>query len=253
MQFGHGRVTSSGIDALATLGCRHLGNGAMKTTLVFLAFFLTILAVGYGLIDRADRHLPLADSDRQYASDLRPVIPMHYGQTPLSAAELHAIQSTPDMPRTDCQSVEVVPYEAAKRAHRHQINVFTNASGFGMIRMFYVANSRGIQTGAAEIDRAELISLLKEEQPAVYVLDQIATPVRMRAARRRSLDEFEVRGLQAVRAGAELVWSPEAPTRMFGAVRAQKSCIECHPGAREGDLLGAFTYFLTKPVGAINE
>jgi hypothetical protein len=149
--------------------------------------------------------------------------------------------------------VEVVHSEAAKRAHELTIDLFTTASGFGLVRMLLVTNSRGIETGAKGIDRVELVSLLKEEQPAAYVLDEMATPPRARVARRRSLDEFEERGLQAVRRGADLVGSPEAPTRMFGAVRARQGCIDCHPGAREGDLLGAFSYFLTTPVGSLEK
>lgn len=119
--------------------------------------------------------------------------------------------------------------------------------------MEYITNERGIETGAKEIDRAELVSLLKETQPAAYVLDKVATPQRARVAHRRSLDDFEERGLQAVLDGANLVWSPEAPKRMFGAVRADQFCIACHARAREGDLLGAFSYFLTKPVGEMEK
>jgi hypothetical protein len=61
-----------------------------------------------------------------------------------------------------------------------------------------ISCTTGIATGAKGIDRAELVSLLKEEQPAAYVLDEMATPPRARAARRRSLDEFEERGLRAL-------------------------------------------------------
>jgi hypothetical protein len=40
---------------------------------------------------------------------------------------------------------------------------------------------------------------------------------------------------------------------MFGAVRARQGCIDYHPGAREGDLLGAFSYFLTMPVVSLGK
>jgi hypothetical protein len=175
------------------------------------------------------------------------------GSKPLTADERSAIRTTKEMPRTACTSVEVVHYEEAKRAHERTIDLFTTTSGFGFVRMLLVTNSRGIATGAKEIDRAELVSLLKEEQPAAYVLDGMATPPRARVARRRSLDEFEERGLQAIRHGAELVSSPEAPNRMFGAVRARQECIDCHCGAHEGDLLGAFSYFLTTPVFSLEK
>jgi hypothetical protein len=173
------------------------------------------------------------------------------GSKPLTAKERSAIATTAEMPATACESVEIVHNEIAKHAHRTTIDLFTTASGFGFVRMWVVRNSRGIQTGAREIDRAELVSLLEDEQPAAYVLDEMATPPKARVARRRRLDEFEERGLEAVRRGADLVWSPATPKRMFGAVRAQNECIDCHPGSREGDLLGAFSYFLTMPVDSL--
>lgn len=205
--------------------------------------------------------------DLRNAGDLRPVKPaqdsptlfhgsydgVFNGNKPLTADERNAIRMTKEMPRTACKSVEVVHYEAAKLAHERTIDLFTTASGFGFVRMWVFPNSRGIATGAKGIDRAELVSLLKEEQPAAYVLDEMATPPKARVARRRRLDEFEERGLQAIRRGAALVWSPEAPNRMFGAVRARQACIDCHSGAREGDLLGAFSYFLTAPVVSLGE
>ena len=226
----------------------------MRASLLFLALLFVIAAIWVGLRDSAPR-------------DLRPVKPTHdsptllrrsydgvlNGHKPLTANERSAISATKEMPRTACQSVEIVHYEAARRAHEHSIHLFTTASGFGLFRMEIVTNSRGIKTAAKGIDRVELVSLLKEEQPGAYVLDEMATPPRARVARRRGLDEFEERGLQAVRRGADLVWSPEAPKRMFGAVRARQECLDCHPGAREGDLLGAFSYYLTTPVDSLGK
>jgi hypothetical protein len=226
----------------------------MRASLLFLALPCAIAAIGIALRDSARR-------------DLRPVKPTPDPPTPfrlrydgvlngiklLTADERNAIRTTKEMPRTACTSVEIVHDEPAKRAHRLTIDLFTTASGFGLVRMAVVMNSRGIATAAKGIDRVELVSLLKQEQPAAYVLDDMATPPRARVAHRRSLDEFEERGLQAVRRGADLVGSPEAPKRMFGAVRARQGCIDCHPGAREGDPLGAFSYFLTTPVVSLGE
>ncbi len=87
----------------------------------------------------------------------------------------------------------------------------------------------------------------------MYVLDEMATPPLARQAKRRPLDEFERLGLNAVRSGEELVWTREAPTRMFGAIRAKVGCLDCHAHAKEGDLLGAFTYYLKAPVDRLLE
>jgi hypothetical protein len=243
----------------------------MRATILFLLLVLALLfaitAIGVGLRDNPWPDLWPAAGDLRSEGDLRPVKPAHDAPTPfrldydrvfngikpLTEDEQSAIQATQEMPRTACNSVAVVHSKEAKRAHELSIDWFTTTSGFGFVRMFVFTNPRGIATAAKEIDRVELVSLLKEEQPAAYVLDEMATPPRARVARRRSLDEFEERGLQAVRRGADLVGSPEAPTRMFGAVRAQKGCLDCHPGAREGGLLGAFSYFLTTPVDALGQ
>ena len=86
----------------------------------------------------------------------------------------------------------------------------------------------------------------------MYVLDEMATPPLARQAKRRPLDEFERLGLDALRRGEELVWTREASTRMFGEICAKAVCLHCHANAKEGDLLGAFTYYLKVPVDRLN-
>ena len=158
------------------------------------------------------------------------------------------------MPATDCNSIEPVPKEWSDpvsgplHAHNSSVHWFESASGFGFWRMFIVKNDRGAWVPSDDIDRAELVSLLTDLQPSAYVLDEMATPPLARQAQRRPLDEFEKLGLDAVRRGEELVWTREALKRMFGAIRASKSCLDCHSMAKEGDLLGAFTYYLDVPV-----
>ena len=127
-------------------------------------------------------------------------------------------------------------------------SMFESASGFGFGRMAMIETSRGTLVPSRAVDRVELVSLLTVYEPSAYVLDEMATPALARQAKRRTLDEFEQRGLEAVRRGENVVWTREAPTRMFGAIRAKKTCLECHVEAKEGELLGAFTYYLTTPV-----
>lgn len=168
----------------------------------------------------------------------------------------HPRTATPaePMPPTSCRSVEPAPRQHATgvsgpyRVHDLAVSLFETASGFGLVRMATPRNDRGVTVASPAIDRVELVSLLTDTEPSVYVLDQMATPPLARQATRRPLDEFERRGLDAVRRGEHLVWTPEAPTRMFGAIRARTQCLECHTNAAKGDLLGAFTYYLTTPV-----
>jgi hypothetical protein len=157
------------------------------------------------------------------------------------------------MPPTSCRSVEPAPRPADKfsgphRVHDLTMSMFESASGFGFVRMAVYQNDRGVSVPSRVVDRVELVSLLTDYEPSVYVLDEMATPPLARNAKRRPLDEFERLGLDAVRRGAILVWTREAPTRMFGAIRARGYCLECHANARKGDLLGAFTYYLAAPV-----
>jgi hypothetical protein len=157
------------------------------------------------------------------------------------------------MPPTACRSVEPAPRHARDvsgpyRVHDLAVSWFETSSGFGAVRMFAFRNARGITVPSRAIDRVELVSLLTDYEPSVYVLDEMATPALARQAKRRPLDEFECLGLDAVRRGENVVWTPEAPTRMFGAIRARAHCLECHTNAQKGDLLGAFTYYLVTPV-----
>lgn len=158
------------------------------------------------------------------------------------------------MPPTSCKSVEPAPKHTDRDSgpyyiHQRTVWYFQTSSGFGFVRLGPpYRNARDGWVAARAIDRVELVSLLTDPEPSVYVLDEMATPPLARQAKRRPLDEFEERGLEAVRKGEELVWTREAPKRMFGAIRATKDCLDCHSTAQEGDLLGAFTYYLTTPV-----
>jgi hypothetical protein len=157
------------------------------------------------------------------------------------------------MPPTSCRSVEPAPKHTDWRSGPHRVHDLTvtwfeTSSGFGFVRMFAFTNDRGVTVPSRVIDRVELVSLLTDDEPSVYVLEEVATPARARQAKRRPLDGFERLGLDAVRRGENLVWTREAPTRMFGAIRARAHCLDCHANARRGDLLGAFTYYLNTTV-----
>ncbi len=161
------------------------------------------------------------------------------------------------MPPTYCRSIELRPshtiaFSGQYSVHYRTLELFESASGFGDHRMEIFRNDRGVYVASPAIDRVELVSLLTDDEPSVYVLDEMATPSLARQAKRRPLDEFERLGLEALRRGEELVWTPEASTRMFGEICAKAACLHCHVNAKEGDLLGAFTYYLKVPVDRLN-
>jgi hypothetical protein len=161
------------------------------------------------------------------------------------------------MPPTYCRSIERAQKHTKRTTglygvHVHTLHLFEHSPGFGDWRMEIFTNDRGVSVASPAIDRVELVSLLTDDEPSVYVLDEMATPPLARQAKRRPLDEFERLALEAVRRGEELVWTREAPTRMFGAICAKAVCLHCHANAKEGDLLGAFTYYLKVSVDRLN-
>jgi hypothetical protein len=161
------------------------------------------------------------------------------------------------MPPTYCRSIERAPSHTAAFYGQHHVHyltlrLFESASGFGDRRMQLFTNDRGASVASPAIERVELVSLLTDDEPSVYVLDEMATPALARQTKRRPLDEFERLGLDALRRGEELVWTREATTRMLGEICAKASCLHCHADAKEGDLLGAFTYYLKVPVDRLN-
>jgi hypothetical protein len=132
----------------------------------------------------------------------------------------------------------------------------------------YDAERKTLRRGGAEVavrervwtirDR-QLVSLLKPNSPAVYVLRPVGKHIPRGAERFaadaarengpapqvRKLDDFEAAALATLREGKDLVvrTTPDE-MRLLGAVRARDGCLKCH-GCERGDLLGAFTYTLT--------
>lgn len=88
----------------------------------------------------------------------------------------------------------------------------------------------------------ELVSLLKHDEPAVYVSDNLPAMSELVNAELRALNEFESDAVSQLKKGEEVVHHATTNRiQMVGAIRAGKSCAECH-FAPEGTLLGAFTY-----------
>jgi len=94
-----------------------------------------------------------------------------------------------------------------------------------------------------EAKSIDLIGLLKNPAPVVYVSEKIADMDDQDQPPTRLLDPFEQAGLQALAKGENLFGrSRDGVIRLLGAVRAEASCVKCHRDKKEGDLLGAFSY-----------
>jgi hypothetical protein len=102
------------------------------------------------------------------------------------------------------------------------------------------------------IERIELVSLLKFDEPRVYVLDHLPRMDQLSGeeAPTRPLNEFETAALKRLRAEEDLVVRSEAgDCRMLGSLRAARQCLDCH-NVQRGALLGAFSYHLSLSRGS---
>jgi hypothetical protein len=96
------------------------------------------------------------------------------------------------------------------------------------------------------LDSLQLVSLLKFDEPRVYVLDHLPRMDQLSGAAvpTRKLDEFESDALPKLRGEEDLVIAKDGgPYRMLGSLRAAKQCLDCHSVER-GELLGAFSYVI---------
>jgi hypothetical protein len=149
------------------------------------------------------------------------------------------------------------PVEIAHDASRFD---FLDADGYGIVLepRIKVAGSvphafhhhpleRSKEPPKWSIDRIELVSLLKFDEPRVYVLDHLPRMDQLSGdtAPTRELNEFEASALEKLRSQEDLVVQSEGENyRMLGSLRAAKQCLDCH-NVQRGELLGAFSYRLT--------
>jgi hypothetical protein len=104
-----------------------------------------------------------------------------------------------------------------------------------------------------QIARLELVSILRHEPPRTYTADSLPSMEKLDEAPHRALDDFETRSLPKLAATTNLVVDQQPERiRMLGALRADKSCLDCHDGAR-GTLLGAMSYELTPIANATQQ
>ena len=99
-----------------------------------------------------------------------------------------------------------------------------------------------------DVERLQLVSLLKNDPPAVYETRRIMVASDEDELPKRSLDEIETKSLNELRAGTDCViaWDTDHERiQMLGAIRAKSDCLKCH-AVEQGELLGAFTYWITR-------
>jgi hypothetical protein len=166
-------------------------------------------------------------------------------------------QPSPSPWLTDASAKQPYPLDGEDHLlilHEASIVDFVNFDGLGFVKdRRHVAGFQGHQVREMPkapvhwmIQRFDLIGLVVHEQPTAYVSENLPRMDELRAAPTRQLDDFEAAGLSALERGEELyVRDRGEERRMLGAVRAARQCLACHGGER-GDLLGAFSYRLTR-------
>jgi hypothetical protein len=104
------------------------------------------------------------------------------------------------------------------------------------------------------VQHVQLVGILSNEKPVVYRTDKLPSMEQIRQGKTRTLDGFEEAALPTLREGEDLFIASKGETvRMLGALRATKTCQQCHD-AEVGDLLGAFSYTLRRaPSGKQDE
>ncbi len=166
-----------------------------------------------------------------------------------------------EQPRTEAAHIPGAP-DALQLLGLHDEGLldFANVPGFGYVRdRGYVVGFESHRFGATpgrydpdgkwarwKIQRLELVSLLKHEEPVAYVSDYLPRMDKLKDAPVRPLDEFETNALKKLEIGKDLeVDYASDRIRMLGSIRALKQCVKCHHAER-GELLGAFTYKLKR-------
>ena len=120
--------------------------------------------------------------------------------------------------------------------------------GFEPHRFESLPQLDGSSSGEWRLAKLELVSLLKQPEPRVYVSAHLPRMDELKDAPTRPLEPFEARSLPQLRTARDTVVEEGPNTvRMLGAVRAGKTCLECH-AVKRGELLGAFSYVLRRSV-----
>ncbi len=138
---------------------------------------------------------------------------------------------------------------ALAKFHFRSVLHFANPVGFGFMKdRRHVAGFQPHQFNEVveerpwKLLRLELVGVLREDGPRVYVSDHLPRMQEIGELPTRPLDPFEAVGLEKLHAGDDwFVRETAGGARMVGAIRSAQQCVKCHGGER-GDLLGAFSY-----------
>ncbi|HZZ81759.1 MAG TPA: hypothetical protein VFE62_24875 [Gemmataceae bacterium] len=96
-----------------------------------------------------------------------------------------------------------------------------------------------------EIKSLDLVGLVVHESPLVYVSEKLPDMKDLKNRPTRELDVFESEGIEELMNGKQIYMrQKEGTIRVLGPIHAAKACLKCHSDAKEGAMLGAFSYTL---------
>lgn len=171
-------------------------------------------------------------------------------------------------------------WTSVEQLNNFYVDRFIESAGFGGVRMTVPTmtldpmlrlllgrdiNLDGIKVTAMEsykIDALELIGIAKHVTPVAFEMNRHSpflvnqtrqtTPSRWSVEQTisgtRELTDFEKSALTQLNAGKDVAQmnAPDGSLRLVGAVRAQQACLECHSDYKVGEILGAFSFRLSK-------
>jgi hypothetical protein len=93
-----------------------------------------------------------------------------------------------------------------------------------------------------EVRKVQLVGLIKHKEPVAYESDKVSMAKGVRDLPTRTLDEFEMRGLEKLRSDEDFYFEKldNGQVRALGPIYAGARCVACHE--KPGELLGGFTY-----------
>ena len=145
-------------------------------------------------------------------------------------------------------------WQCEEDMHEYYIRRFESSEGFGLSRMPQApmldrSGTLRLAGKSYSIERLELVGLQTGPEPVVYVPRRHNLPFKRTDFQSRQLSGFERRALDLLRAGRTVERSPGADldtVDIMGALRGDGSCLKCHTDAKQGELLGAFSYRLRR-------
>ena len=185
----------------------------------------------------------------------------HYGSTSVKLQPGRGLDHVNGLPKSG--TIELLHNTSRKLFSSGQsvgyVKDIENVAGFKPHQLEYSDKWKGsvfqaedkVASDQWHINRIELVGMLLNDRPLVYIAQQGELPTMEDIGDRetRELSEFETRGLEAFADGHDTYISASLNRiEMMGALRAADSCLQCHDVQR-GEVLGAFSYdILRAPV-----